>query len=98
MVRHLGLPPHGNFQGRADIFEPDYSARGRPFLFTIQGLTSEDGLLLDDKRANSILNDFGLLHPVDEAVMEVSLVEIVAEVVKQVRGHNGNLSVNQVPP
>ena len=48
LVEHLGLPPHGNFQGRPDIFATDYSARGRPFLFTIQGLTNEDGVMLDD--------------------------------------------------
>lgn len=48
MARFLGLPPHGNFQGRSDILDPGYSARGRPFLFTIQGITQEDGLLADD--------------------------------------------------
>jgi arylsulfatase A-like enzyme len=44
----LGLPPHGNFQGRADILDSGYSARGRPFLFTIQGITREDAVLEDD--------------------------------------------------
>jgi arylsulfatase A-like enzyme len=48
LIRHLGLADHGNFQGRGDVLEPGYSAEGRPFFFTIQGLTSEDGLLLDD--------------------------------------------------
>ncbi len=47
LLAYLGLPPHGNFQGRADILEPGYSAAGRPLFFTIQGLTFEDGLLLD---------------------------------------------------
>ena len=48
VVRFLELPPHGNFQGRDDILEPGYSAHGRPFPFTIQGITQEDALLLDD--------------------------------------------------
>lgn len=48
VVDFLGLPPHGNFQGRDHILAPDYSAKGRPFLFTIQGITHEDALLLDD--------------------------------------------------
>ena len=48
LLDYLGLPPHGNFQGRGDVTEPGYSAAGRPFFFTIQGLTFEDGLLLDD--------------------------------------------------
>ncbi len=47
LLAYLGLPPHGNFQGRGDILEPGYSAAGRPLFFTIQGLTFEDGLLLD---------------------------------------------------
>jgi arylsulfatase A-like enzyme len=48
LARELGLPAHGNLQGRDDIFEPSYSARGRAFHFTIQGLTFEDAILLDD--------------------------------------------------
>ena len=44
----LGLAPHGNFQGRADILAPGYSAQGRPLLFTIQGITQEDAVLRDD--------------------------------------------------
>ncbi len=47
LLRHLGLPPHPNFQGRDDILDPAYSARGRPLFFSIQGLTAEDGVLLD---------------------------------------------------
>ena len=43
----LGLPPHGNFQGRGDILAPGYSAAGRPFFFTIQGMTSQDAVLRD---------------------------------------------------
>jgi arylsulfatase A-like enzyme len=48
LLDRLGLPPHGNFQGRPDIFDTSYSARGRPFYFTIQALTDEDAVLLDD--------------------------------------------------
>ncbi|MDX1644788.1 MAG: sulfatase-like hydrolase/transferase, partial [Thermoanaerobaculia bacterium] len=48
LTRELGLPVHGNFQGASDIFGPDYSADNRPFYFTIQGMTAEDGILLDD--------------------------------------------------
>lgn len=48
VAHFLGLPPHGNFQGRDDILAPGYSAQGRPFLFTIQGITQEDALLEDD--------------------------------------------------
>ena len=47
ILEALGLPPHGNFQGRGDILSPGYSAAGRPFFFTIQGMTSEDGVLQD---------------------------------------------------
>jgi arylsulfatase A-like enzyme len=47
VLRALGLPPHGNFQGRGDVLEPAYTAAGRPFFFTIQGMTSEDGVLRD---------------------------------------------------
>ena len=48
VVDFLGLPQHGNFQGRDDILAPGYSAKGRPFLLTIQGITQEDAILLDD--------------------------------------------------
>ena len=48
VVSFLELPPHGNFQGRGDVLDPAYSAKGRPFLFTIQGITREDALLQDD--------------------------------------------------
>ena len=48
VAHFLELPPHGNFQGRSDILDAGYSARGRPFPFTIQGITQEDALLLDD--------------------------------------------------
>jgi lipoteichoic acid synthase len=47
LLAALGLPPHGNFQGRGDVLEPGYSGAGRPFFFTIQGMTSEDGVLRD---------------------------------------------------
>ncbi len=47
LYRALGLPRHGALQGRDDLLESSYSAAGRPFPFTIQGMTHEDGLLLD---------------------------------------------------
>lgn len=47
IYRWMGLPRHGNFQGRDDVLEPGYSAAGRPLPMTIQGMTREDGLLLD---------------------------------------------------
>jgi arylsulfatase A-like enzyme len=51
IVAALGLPEHGNFQGRSDVLSPSYdgqiaAARGLPF--TIQGMTREDGILLGD--------------------------------------------------
>ncbi|MEZ5313263.1 MAG: sulfatase-like hydrolase/transferase [Thermoanaerobaculia bacterium] len=48
IVRALGLPPHGNFQGRDDILEPGYDGSRRLLPFTIQGITREDGLLAGD--------------------------------------------------
>lgn len=50
IARWQGLPPHGNFQGRDDILEPGYSAAQRPLLFTIQGMTHEDGLLVGTRK------------------------------------------------
>lgn len=50
IARWQGLPPHGNFQGRDDILEPGYSAVARPLLFTIQGMTHEDGLLVGARK------------------------------------------------
>lgn len=50
LLRVLGLPPHGNFQGHGDILEPGYSAENRPLFFTIQGLTNADGLLLNEQK------------------------------------------------
>ncbi len=47
LLAALGLPPHGNFQGRGDVLDPAYSAAGRPLFFTIQGMTSADGVLRD---------------------------------------------------
>ncbi len=49
-LRLLGLPPHGNFQGRTDILDPSYRAAGRSFAFTLQGLVHQDGLLRDDMK------------------------------------------------
>lgn len=46
LLSWLGLPPHGNFQGR-DVLDPGYSGEGRPLFFTIQGMTFEDGLVMD---------------------------------------------------
>jgi arylsulfatase A-like enzyme len=48
ILRELGLPPHGNFQGRGDVLDPGYRAGDRPFLFTLQGLVERDGLLVGD--------------------------------------------------
>jgi arylsulfatase A-like enzyme len=47
LLEILGLEPHGNFQGRGDVLEADYDGDERPFFFTIQGLTLEDGVLLE---------------------------------------------------
>jgi arylsulfatase A-like enzyme len=47
LLEILGLEPHGNFQGRGDVLDPGYDGDERPFFFTIQGLTQEDGVLLD---------------------------------------------------
>lgn len=73
VARFLGLPPHGNFQGRMDILDPAYSAQGRPLWFTIQGITQEDGLVVDgwkllenhDRRERALFDltaDPGELH------------------------------------
>ena len=64
LLRLLGLPPHGNFQGRGDVLEPGYTARRRPLFFTLQGLTFEDAVLVDgwkyvvnwDRRARALYN------------------------------------------
>ena len=50
IARWQGLPPHGNFQGRSDILAPDYAAADRPLLFTIQGMTQEDALLVGQRK------------------------------------------------
>lgn len=44
----LGLPPHGNFQGRGDVLDRAYDAGGRPFFFTNQGIVDQDAVLLDE--------------------------------------------------
>ncbi|MEZ5332956.1 MAG: sulfatase-like hydrolase/transferase [Thermoanaerobaculia bacterium] len=44
----LGLPAHGNFQGRGDILDGAYDAAGRAFPFSNQGIVAQDGILLDD--------------------------------------------------
>ena len=46
LLRMLGLPDHGNFQGRGDILDASYDGNRRPLFLTIQGLTSEDGVLI----------------------------------------------------
>ncbi|MCB1035178.1 MAG: sulfatase [Acidobacteria bacterium] len=43
----LGLGAHGGFQGRGDVLDLEYRAAGRPLFFTLQGVTFEDGVLLD---------------------------------------------------
>ncbi len=48
LLAALGLPSHGNFQGRGDILDEGYSAAGRAFFFTLQGLVHQDGVLVDD--------------------------------------------------
>ncbi len=48
ILAELGLPPHGNFQGRGDVLAAEYSAAGRPLFFTIQGLVEQDGVLAGD--------------------------------------------------
>ncbi len=50
IARWQGLPPHGNFQGRSDILAADYAAADRPLLFTIQGMTQEDALLVGQRK------------------------------------------------
>lgn len=45
LYRALGLPHHGNFQGRNDVLDPGYRGSDRAILMTIQGMTYEDGLL-----------------------------------------------------
>ena len=52
LLHVLELPSHGNFQGRGDVLDPRYRAAGRPIFFTIQGVTFEDGILLDDVKLN----------------------------------------------
>lgn len=47
LLDYLDLPPHGNFQGSSEIIDPEYSADGRSFFFSIQGITHEDGVLRD---------------------------------------------------
>lgn len=48
IYRALGLPRHGNFQGRDDVLEAGYSGAGRAIPMTIQGMTREDGLVSGD--------------------------------------------------
>ncbi len=45
IFRAMGLPRHGNFQGRDDVLEPEYDGSRRPLPMTIQGMTREDGLV-----------------------------------------------------
>jgi lipoteichoic acid synthase len=47
LLSYLDLPQHGNFQGSSEILEPGYSAEGRSFYFSIQGITQEDAVLRD---------------------------------------------------
>jgi arylsulfatase A-like enzyme len=51
IVAWMGLPEHGNFQGRSDVLSDSYESpagSSRAFPFTIQGMTREDALLLDN--------------------------------------------------
>jgi len=50
IARWQGLPAHGNFQGRGDVLETGYTGAERPLLFTIQGMTQEDGLLVGQRK------------------------------------------------
>lgn len=43
----LGLPRAPELQGSAELLDPGYDGARRPLFFTIQGMTREDGLLLD---------------------------------------------------
>ena len=71
LLRVLGLSPHGNFQGRGNILEPDYDGSGRPIFFTIQGITSEDGVLVgDDKLILSLDNETKTLFDLDSDPQE----------------------------
>jgi arylsulfatase A-like enzyme len=45
VLRVLGLPRHGNFQGRDDLLEPSRQGGDRAFAFTLQGLVHQDGWL-----------------------------------------------------
>jgi arylsulfatase A-like enzyme len=48
LYRAMGLARHPALQGRDDILDPGYTAKGRPLLFSLQGMTHEDGVLVDD--------------------------------------------------
>lgn len=47
LIRRLGLPPCGNFQGCGEIFDPGYRGRKRPIFFTLQGFAMLDGMIQD---------------------------------------------------
>ncbi len=48
LYRAMGLAPHPALQGHDEVLDPEYSAKGRPFPFTLQGMTHEDGILVGD--------------------------------------------------
>jgi len=48
LLEVLGLPAHGNLQGRGDVLAESYDGSTRALPFTIQGLTREDGILYGD--------------------------------------------------
>jgi arylsulfatase A-like enzyme len=47
LLKLLGLPRTGAFQGCDAVLDPGYSAAGRPLYFSLQGLVHADGVLLD---------------------------------------------------
>ena len=96
LLNALGLPPHGNFQGRGDILEPGYSAVGRPFFFTIQGMTSEDGVVRDGwkylvnlDRGEARLYDLGA-DPGEQADLAAAEPQQAAELDALLRGFLGS--------
>ncbi len=50
VLRLLGLPRHGNFQGRDDVLESSYRGGERALPFSLQGLVHQDGLLRGERK------------------------------------------------
>lgn len=105
LLEILGLPPHPNFQGRRDVLDPDYDGDARPLLFTIQGLTAEDGVLLDgwkytvnwdrrERRLFDLARDPGeTVNLVDEEAQRAAALDaVLAEILRrQVTYYEGGL-------